>query len=102
MKKFIAWLKSLDRGTIFRTALMFLAIANQVVAWVGSTTYASADWYQILSYAITIATALITWWYNNDFTSAAQWGTKVLEALKDGVITEEEVRDLLGKLDTKE
>lgn len=97
MKKFIEWLKSLDRGTVFRTILWILALANQAIAIIGITSYASAEWYQWLTAGITFVTTAITWWYNNDFTSAAQWGTRVLEALKDGVITEEEVKDLLGK-----
>lgn len=99
MKKFWEWLKSLDKGTILRTVLQILAYANQIVAIIGSTSFANAEWYQWLSVGITFAITAITWWYNNDFTSAAQWGTRVLEALKDGKITEDEIKELLGKHD---
>lgn len=97
MKKFFDWLGSLDVGTVLRTILQVLAYANQVIALIGSTSFASADWYQWTSLGVTFAITVFTWWYNNDFTSAAQWGTKVLEALKDGKITEDEVKELLGK-----
>lgn len=95
MKKFFEWLKSLDKGTILRTILQALAYVNQIVALIGQTSFASAEWYQWLSLGVTFVITAITWWYNNDITSAAQWGTKVLEALKDGKITEEEVKELL-------
>lgn len=101
MKKFLEWLKSLDKGTILRTVLQILAYANQIVAIFGSSSFASAEWYQWLSVGLTFAITIVTWWYNNDFTSAAQWGTRVLEALKDGKITEEEIKELLSKHDKK-
>lgn len=95
MKDFWKWLKSLDKGTVLRTILQVLAYANQVVAIVGQSSFAQSEWYQWLSIGVTFTITVITWWYNNDFTSAAQWGTKVLEALKDGKLTEDEVRELL-------
>lgn len=95
MKDFWKWLKSLDKGTVLRTILQVLAYVNQVVAIVGQSSFAQSEWYQWLSIGVTFTITVITWWYNNDFTSAAQWGTKVLEALKDGKLTEDEVRELL-------
>lgn len=95
MKDFWKWLKSLDKGTVLRTILQVLAYINQVVAIVGQSSFAQSEWYQWLSIGVTFTITVITWWYNNDFTSAAQWGTKVLEALKDGKLTEDEVRELL-------
>lgn len=95
MKDFIKWLKSLDKGTIVRTILQVLAYANQIVALIGRTSFASADWYQWVSLVVTFLITTVTWWFNNDITSAAQWGTKVLNAIEDGVLTEEEVKELL-------
>lgn len=90
-------MKKIDKGTIIRTITLILALANQTVAIVGATTFASAAWYQVLSIVVTIATALFTAWKNNDFTHFAQLGSSVLHALKDGKITEDEVKELLEK-----
>ena len=95
-RNIIAGFKSRDRGTIFRTILYILAYVNQVVALIGHTSFAAADWYQWLSLGVTFVITAITWWYNNDITSAAKWGSKVMDALKDGKITVDEVKDLLG------
>lgn len=40
-------------------------------------------------------------WKNNDFTWAAKLGTKVMLALKDGKITEDEVKGILGNENTE-
>lgn len=87
----------LDKGTIIRTVTLILALANQAVATIGASTFANATWYQILSIVVTIATAVFTAWKNNDFTRFAKLGTGVLNALKDGKITEDEVNELLNK-----
>lgn len=90
-------MKKIDKGTIIRTITLILALANQTVAIVGATTFASAAWYQVFSIVVTIATALFTAWKNNDFTHFAQLASSVLHALKDGKITEDEVKELLEK-----
>lgn len=87
----------IDRGTIIRTVTLILTLANQFVAIIGATTFANAVWYQVLSFAVTIAISLFTAWKNNDYTYFAQLGTGVLHALKDGKITEDEVKELLNK-----
>lgn len=87
----------LDKGTIIRTVTLILALANQAVATIGASSFASATWYQVLSIVVTIATAVFTAWKNNDFTRFAKLGTGVLHALKDGKITEDEVNELLNK-----
>ena len=88
--------KSGDRGTIFRTVLLILSYINQIVAFIGRTSFANAVWYQWVSLGLTFVTSAITWWYNNDWTSAARWGSRVMDALKDGKIDVEEVKDLLN------
>lgn len=97
MTKFIEKLKSLDKGTIIRTIALILALANQIVAVLGATTFANAPWYQVTSLVVTIATTVFAAWYNNDFTYFAKLGTSVLRALKDGKITEDEVKELIEK-----
>ena len=88
----------IDRGTIIRTVTLILALANQFIAVIGASTFANAVWYQVLSLAVTVVTALFTAWMNNDFTRFAQLGSGVLHALKDGKITEDEVKELLNKV----
>ena len=88
--------KKIDKGTLFRTITLILAIANQIVAVIGSSTFASATWYQVLSIVVTCVTAVWTAWKNNDWTYFARLGTGVLRALKDGKITEDEVKELFG------
>ena len=94
-------MKKIDKGTIIRTVTLIIALANQFVAVIGASTFASAAWYQILSLAVTAVTAIFTAWKNNDFTYFAQLGTGVLHALKDGKITEDEVKELLAKGEEK-
>lgn len=87
--------KSVGKGTVIRTIVLLIAIANQVVACLGATSFASAPWYQVLSVVVTAVTALWTAWQNNDWTYFARIGTGVLDALRDGKITVEEVKKIL-------
>lgn len=90
-------LKSLDKGTIFRTVMQFLAYVNQVVAVIGNTSFASAMWYQIITVVLTIVTTAVSYWYNNDWTNFAHLSSDVFEMLKDGQITEEELKEFKEK-----
>lgn len=90
-------LKKLDKGTICRTVLQILAYANQIVAIVGHTSFASAAWYQWLTVIITIVTTAVTYWYNNDWTNFAHLSSDIFEMLKDGQITEEELKEFKEK-----
>ena len=87
----------IDKGTIIRTVTLILALLNQFIAVIGASSFANAVWYQVLSILATVATAVFTAWKNNDFTYFAQLGSGVLHALKDGKITEDEVKELLEK-----
>lgn len=90
MKNILNKLKSLDKGTIARTILLILGWANQIVAIIGSTTFATATWYQILSACITIAISVVTYWYNNDWSHLAIMSRDFFDMMKDGRISEEE------------
>lgn len=102
MKKLIEKIKSLDKGTIFRTLALVFALVNQTVAVLGATPLADELWYQVLSVVLTILTAAIAAWKNNDFTYFAQLTTGLLRALKDGKITKEEAQELLDKAQNKD
>lgn len=102
MKKFFDKIKSLDKGTIIRAVLFVATIANQIVAVIGMSSFASDSWYQIVTVAITAVVTSVTAWKNNDFTYFAQLAGAVLTALKDGKITKEEVKELLEKVAEEE
>jgi SPP1 family holin len=93
MKKIIERIKALDKGTSIRTLALIVTIINQVIAFISH----SSVWYLGLSLAALIITAIIAWWENNDVTPSAQLATKVLNALQDGKITEDEVKGLIEK-----
>jgi SPP1 family holin len=97
MKKIIDKLKTLDKGTIIRTALLICALANQVIAIIGMTSFASEPLYQTITVIITVLVSALTAWKNNDYTHLAQLAGKVLLALRDGTLDEEEVNEILKK-----
>ena len=103
MKKIIEKIKTLDKGTIIRTILLICALANQIVAIVGMTSFASSPTYQAITVIVTVIVSTITAWKNNDYTHIAQLAGRVLTALRDGKIEEDEVNKILEKaLENKE
>ena len=83
-------------GKWIRLIAMGVAIVASIVLGVMPNANESLEWVTLIS-----AFALAVWnaWKNNDFTFAAKIGTKVMNAIKDGKITADEVKDFL---DTKE
>lgn len=79
-----------------RLIAMGVAIVATVVLEVIPGVNESWEWISLIS-----AFILAAWnaWKNNDFTFAAKIGTRVMNAIKDGKITVDEVKDFL---DTKE
>lgn len=67
-------LKGVDKGTWVRTAVLVLALINQILVGVGksSKVVAIEDWYGYVSYAFTAVASIISWWKNNSFTDRAQ------------------------------
>ncbi len=98
MKKLLDRIKSLDKGTMIRTLVLIVTIINQVVAFISQ----SSRWYLGLSITALVVSAVIAWWENNDITPAAQLATKILNAMQDGKISAEEVKELLDKQKEKE
>lgn len=79
-----------------RLIAMALAIVATVVLELIPGMNESLEWVSLIS-----AFILAAWnaWKNNDFTFAAKIGTRVMNAIKDGKITADEVKDFL---DTRE
>ena len=78
---------------------MVAAIIATVTLQLLPDANASAEWVSLIS---TFAIAVWNAWKNNDFTFAAKLGTEVMQAIKDGKITEEEVKELLDSVDDEE
>jgi hypothetical protein len=57
---------------------------------------------EIIALVFTFALSALCAWKNNDFTFAAKVGTKVTHALKDGKITEDEIKGILENDERKE
>lgn len=79
-----------------RLIAMAVSIIATIVLNLLPDTAASAEWVSLIATFI-----LAAWnaWKNNDFTAAAKVGTEVMHAIKDGKITEEEVKTILDSLD---
>lgn len=79
-----------------RLTAMAMAIVATIALNLLPDASSSAEWVSLVATFI-----LAAWnaWKNNDFTSAAKVGTEVMHAIKDGKITEEEVRKILGSVE---
>ncbi|MFR6311004.1 phage holin [Anaerofustis stercorihominis] len=93
MKK-INW-KEVDKGTIARTLILFLGLINAGLKLFGMDILPISDGQ--INTAVTavwaVGGALWTWWKNNSFTSAAQAGDNLKNALKEGTVKAEDLED---------
>lgn len=67
-------LKSVDKSTWIRTAVLLAALINQALVLFGVTkrTVDEESFACIASYILTAASSLWSWWKNNSFTAKAQ------------------------------
>ena len=91
-------------STIARIVALLFALTNQCLALWGQDVlpFADNEVYQLITLALTITLAAINAWENNDITPFARTAGRVLDALKDGKITEDEVENLLKESDSIE
>ncbi len=63
----------ISAGTIARTACLLLALTNQVLSALGKPVLPieSQTVEQLVTAGITTVAALVAWWKNNSFTTAA-------------------------------
>ncbi|MGI6349267.1 MAG: phage holin [Eubacteriales bacterium] len=75
----------ISAGTIARTAVLALALINQVLVILGRPVIEIADEQvtQFVTVGFTVASAVISWWYNNSFTAAARAGDKLMYEIKE-------------------
>ena len=84
--------------TIIRTAVLALALLNQVLVICGKTPLPVKDeeLTQVLSLCLTIGASVWSWWKNASFTSSAIAADKVLNKIKHGDITTNDVAFFIG------
>jgi SPP1 family holin len=77
----------ISAGTIARTAVLLLALTNQILSACGKPVLPieSATVEQLVTAGITTVAALIAWWKNNSFTQAALAADEVYEQKKNSV-----------------
>ena len=65
--------KKISAGTLTRTAVLGLALANQLLSAAGKPLLPieSTQLEQMISTGVTVGAALAAWWNNNSFTPAA-------------------------------
>ena len=78
---------TISAGTITRTAVLLLALTNQILSACGKPILPieSATVEQLVTAGITTVAALIAWWKNNSFTQAAPAADEVYEQKKNSV-----------------
>ncbi len=79
--------RSVSAGTIARTAVLALALTNQMLSAFGKSPLPieSQQLEQLVTAGITTVAALIAWWKNNSFTVAALEADKTFDRLKKSV-----------------
>ena len=75
---------NITAGTIARTAILGLALTNQVLRATGHNVIDISDdtVNTFVATGFTIVTAVVAWWKNNSFTSAAIGADKMKEQFK--------------------
>ena len=75
---------NITAGTIARTIVLGLALVNQVLTATGHSVINISDdtVNTLISTGFTVVTAVVAWWKNNSFTSAAIEADKMKEQLK--------------------
>lgn len=73
MNAHISTPKTVSAATLARTAVLALALINQVLSAAGKPiiTIDNEQLEQLISTGFTVVSALVNWWYNNSFTQAA-------------------------------
>lgn len=74
----------ISAGTVARTACLLLALTNQLLSALGKPVLPieSETVEQLVTAGITSIAALVAWWKNNSFTTAALEADKTYDRLK--------------------
>lgn len=79
--------KKISAGTLTRTAVLGLALANQLLSAAGKSVLPinNAQLEQMISSGLTVGAALAAWWKNNSFTPEAIEADDFMARLKKSV-----------------
>lgn len=74
----------ISASTIARTAILALALVNQILSATGHPVIPIEDAQieTLVSTGFTVVAALVSWWKNNSFTAAALKGDAVMKEAK--------------------
>lgn len=77
----------ISTGTVARTACLLLALTNQMLSACGKPVLPieSQTVEQLVTAGITTVAALVAWWKNNSFTTAALEADKTYEKVKSQI-----------------
>nr|WP_158405513.1 phage holin [Faecalibacterium prausnitzii] len=77
----------MSAGTLTRTAVLGLALANQLLSAAGKPLLPidNAQLEQMISTGFTTVSALVNWWFNNSFTKEAIQADAEFERLRKSV-----------------
>ena len=84
MNAHIITTRTVSAATIARTAMLALALINQILSALGKPVLPieSATVEQLVTAGITTVAALVAWWKNNSFTPAALQADQTYDKLK--------------------
>ena len=87
-------MSNIKTDTIARTIVLFIALANQVLAIAGKEVFPVTEdqVYQGVSLIVTIGASVWAWWKNNSFTANAIEADKVLAQLNGGKVVSDNDR----------
>lgn len=79
--------RKVSAATLARTAVLLLALANQVLSAMGKPLLPidSEQLEQLVTAGFTTVSAIVAWWYNNSYTTNAIKADQYMDDLKKGV-----------------
>lgn len=77
-------MKKVSAGTIARTAVLVIALVNQILTMCGINPLPFSDdqIYTGVTAVFTVAAAIAAWWKNNSFSEAAIAADSVMQEIK--------------------
>ena len=88
-------MKNINQGTIARTVAVVGVLINQFLVIFGKEKlpFKEDEIYQGVSMVLSVGATLWAWWKNNSFTAEAQAGDNLKNALKEGAVKIEDLKD---------
>lgn len=90
---------NVSAGTIARTLCLGLALTNQILSATGHQVLPIEDEQinTLVTTGLTVAASLWSWWKNSSFTKPALTADVVMNAMRNGTVTEDDVVKIISK-----